>query len=73
MDSASFEVTIYKDKALTKKIAVLDAGAILPGSNISPGLLKNISIVPADRRVQRITNLRISFTTSTILAEGAAT
>ncbi len=51
MASESFDVTIYKDKALTKKIAVLDSGAILSGSNLSPGVLTNVSIIPADSRV----------------------
>lgn len=50
-DSGTFEITIYKDKELTKVIAVLEDGNRLTAANVEPGHLSDMQIFPTDYRV----------------------
>lgn len=61
-DSGNFEIEIYKDQQLTQLIAKLAPGAILPASNVQPGTLTNMKLIPSDYRVQVVTDLTVSFT-----------
>ena len=50
-DSDQFELEIYKDKELTKLIAVLAPGVIISTDELQPGTLSDVSILPEDLRV----------------------
>lgn len=70
-DSQTFELTIYKDKEMTKKIAVLADGNLLSANQVNPGNLTDVTIKPADWRVQRNTTITVTFTISHNLTSNA--
>jgi hypothetical protein len=45
-DSETFEIKIYKDQAKTKLIAELAEGKFLPGANLRPGSLTDVTFSP---------------------------
>jgi hypothetical protein len=51
MDSETFQIEIYQDRELTRKIAVLADGVIISSSQLKPGNLFGVSIKPDDLRV----------------------
>lgn len=70
-DSDTFEITIYKDKALTQVIAVLAPGSILRASSVVSGILKDLKMYPTDFQVQRVSDIIVTFKTANDLSPGA--
>jgi hypothetical protein len=62
--SEPFNIQIYKDEELTKLIATMTDGVRIEKTNITPGKLTEVSIVPANPQVQKKTDMKITFTTS---------
>ena len=55
---------MYKDYAYTSLIAVLGGeGIIIPGGDLDPGLVKDISVKPKEDGVQIVTDYMIKFET----------
>ena len=74
LDSGTFELTIYKDKEMTKKIAVLTDGVRITKDALVSGSLLDVSITPGDYRVQRNTTILVEFTiTHTLHANAGLT
>lgn len=71
-DSDTFEFFIYKDKEMTQLMAQLEKGVSLLASQMRPAVLSNISMKPANDRVQVITDHSFTFTTASELTSGAA-
>lgn len=63
-ETEPFDIEIYKDKEMTKKIVEMSVGVRIPAENINPGPLSGMTYVPADDQVQRETSHTITFTTS---------
>ena len=60
-DSGSFKVEIFKDKALTKKIAYLEQGGFLKATDLQPGWIKKLKISPLNPGVGKKTGHRVTF------------
>jgi hypothetical protein len=63
-DSDPFDIEIYKDEDLTQLICKMSAGVRILETNITPGKLTGVSLVPGSAQVQKTTEYTISFTTS---------
>ena len=63
-DSDPFDIEIYKDQDLTKLIAKMSAGVRILETNITPGPLTGVTMVPGSAVVQAKSTMKITFTTS---------
>lgn len=60
-DSGSFKVEIFKDKALTKRIAFQEQGGFLKATDLQPGLIEKLKISPLNPGVGKRTGHRVTF------------
>ena len=70
-NTGAFQLEIFKDALYTSKIAELDSGIIIDASDLEPGFINDISVVPSNLGVQEITSYTITFTTDSTLFAGS--
>ena len=70
-DTGFFYFEVYKDQLYQSKIAELDNGIQIFASEMEPGVIKDITVVPDVFLVQEITFYTITFTTGSSLFAGS--